>query len=138
MGWPGVLDGEVDGLRTVLEREKGNAPYRLEPVSLTRSERRYFYEGFSNEVLWPLFHGLLGRCRFEPRFWEAYQRVNRKFAQSILRVAEPEHFIWVHDYHLISVGEELRAAGSRNRIGFFLHIPFPYPPAAPPRRSLEP
>ena len=125
VGWPGILEGEVEELEAVLEREAGAAPYRLEPVELTREERSDFYEGFSNELLWPLFHGFIGPCRFDPRFWDAYRVVNRKFARAILSVCQSRQLVWVHDYHLMAVGQELRRAGCENRVGFFLHIPFP-------------
>jgi trehalose 6-phosphate synthase len=127
VGWPGVLEGEAHDLRGVLEQEFSREAYRVEPVALTLHEQRYFYLGFCNEVLWPLFHGLLDRCRFEVRYWDVYRRVNRKYAAAIMRAAEPGQLIWVHDYHLMTVGEELRAAGCANRTGFFLHIPFPPP-----------
>ena len=125
VGWPGVLDGQVPDLEDVLSRESGDAPYSVEPVPLTVDEKRDFYMGFSNEILWPLCHGLHGRCNYQRRYWEAYRRVNRRFADAIARVARPDDFIWVHDYHLMAVGEELRARGLRQRVGFFLHIPFP-------------
>jgi trehalose 6-phosphate synthase/phosphatase len=127
VGWPGVLEGEAHELKGVLETEFSREAYRVEPVWLTRHEQRFFYLGFCNEVLWPLFHGLLDRCRFEARYWDVYKRVNRKYAAAIMRAAEPDQLIWVQDYHLMMVGEELRAAGVQNRTGFFLHIPFPPP-----------
>jgi trehalose 6-phosphate synthase len=88
---------------------------------------RGFYQGFSNEVLWPLFHDLPSRCNFEPAYWEAYRGVNRKYARAVHRRAAPGDFVWVHDYHLMPLGAELRALGSRAHCGFFLHIPFPSP-----------
>jgi trehalose 6-phosphate synthase len=127
VGWPGVLEGEAHDLKAVLESEFSRAAYRVEPVWLTRHEQRFFYLGFCNEVLWPLFHGFLDRCRFEARYWDVYRRVNRKYAAAIVRAAEPDQLVWVHDYHLMTVGEELRSAGFPNRTGFFLHIPFPPP-----------
>ena len=125
VGWPGVLDGQVPDLDEVLSRESGDAPYSVEPVPLTADERRDFYLGFSNEILWPLCHGLHDRCNFRVRYWEAYRRVNRRFAQAVARVVLPDDYVWVHDYHLMAVGEELRALGVTQRVGFFLHIPFP-------------
>ncbi|MBW3535519.1 MAG: trehalose-6-phosphate synthase [Gemmatimonadetes bacterium] len=125
VGWPGVLDGQIPDLDEVLSRESGDAPYAVEPVSLTADERRDFYQGFANEILWPLCHGLQSRCNYQSRYWDAYRRVNRRFSDAIARVAQPGDFIWVHDYHLMAVGEELRRRGLRQRVGFFLHIPFP-------------
>jgi trehalose 6-phosphate synthase len=127
VGWPGILEGEAHDLRRVLDEEFSREVYRVEPVSLTRDEQRDFYLGFCNEVLWPLFHGLLDRCRFQARCWDVYRRVNRKYAAAIERAAEPGQLVWVHDYHLMTVGEELRNLGCESRLGFFLHIPFPPP-----------
>ena len=127
VGWPGVLEEEGVDLHELLRRDSSQDGFTVEPVPLTAAEVRDFYLGFSNETLWPLFHGLLDRCRFEPEYRNTYRQVNRKFAQVTLRVARPEQFVWVHDYHLMAVGEELKAAGCRNRVGFFLHIPFPPP-----------
>ncbi|MGD2071775.1 MAG: trehalose-6-phosphate synthase, partial [Gemmatimonadota bacterium] len=128
VGWPGVMEGQIEEeeLRALLQAE-AVAGYDVEPVPLTRSERRDFYRGFSNEILWPLCHGLQSRCNFEPRYWRTYRRVNSKFARAIQRVAGPETFLWIHDYHLMAVAEELRGRGCENPAGFFLHIPFPPP-----------
>jgi trehalose 6-phosphate synthase/phosphatase len=127
VGWPGVLESDAHDLGNVLGRESSRDSYRVEPVALTKDEHRNFYLGFCNEVLWPLFHGLVDHCRFKSRYWEAYKKVNQKYAQAIIGAVEPGQFIWVHDYHLISVGSELRKARVGNRTGFFLHIPFPAP-----------
>lgn len=125
VGWPGVVEEEARGLDAVLGAS--GDPYRVEPVPLTAVEQQDFYLGLCNEVLWPLFHGLVDRCRFEPRYWEVYRRVNRKYARAIMRTARPGQVVWVHDYHLMDVGRDLRAAGCDNKVGFFLHIPFPPP-----------
>lgn len=126
IGWTGV-HGPAGELRPALAAATTEAGYRLAPVALTEAEVRDFYQGFSNEVLWPLFHDLPSLCRFEPEYWSAYQAVNRKYARAAHRRAGPRDFIWVHDYHLMTAGAELRRLGSQARIGFFLHIPFPAP-----------
>jgi trehalose 6-phosphate synthase len=92
---------------------------------LTAQERDKFYYGFSNEVLWPLFHDLHSRCNFDPSYWPVYQQVNRKFAEVSAQASTPDDFIWVHDYHLLVVGQQLRALGVKAQTGLFLHIPFP-------------
>jgi trehalose 6-phosphate synthase/phosphatase len=99
--------------------------HSLVPVPISTEERDAFYHGFSNEIVWPLFHDLQTNCNFDPDYWEAYVRVNRRFARVIASRARPGDVIWVHDYHLILVGAELRRMGLDNRIGFFLHTPFP-------------
>lgn len=123
IGWPGAdCEEEIDHL---LAREESTAACHLVPVSLTPEERKGFYAGFSNEIIWPLFHDLQSRCNFDPAYWKSYVTVNRKFADAVARVADRDSVIWVHDYHLMLVGGFLREMGLRCRMGFFLHIPFP-------------
>ena len=126
VGWPGVA-GEDESLDASLEKLTGEVGYGLEGVYLTDEEVEGFYEGFSNEIIWPLFHDLVSDCHFSPEHWQAYRQVNRKFAEKVAEVREPNDLIWVHDYHLIGVAAGLRRHGISNRIGFFLHIPFPPP-----------
>ncbi len=126
IGWPGVVTEDTDELDRLLLSEGERHGYKLEPVLLTREEKRAFYHGFANEIIWPLFHSLDERCNFDPRYWETYQRVNRKFAGVIKRVLEgKKSYVWIHDYHLMMVGGELRQMGIATRVGFFLHTPFP-------------
>ena len=126
IGWPGLpLDsgGDWEAVLAGGFQERG---YELVPVLLSEEEVKGFYEGFSNAVLWPLFHDLVGSCDFDPSFWYAYLAVNRKFAEAVVAHSDGDDFIWVQDYQLIHVAEQVRAAGGeRRRIGFFLHIPFP-------------
>ena len=99
--------------------------YELVPVSLSEAERDGFYSGFSNQIIWPLFHDLISMCHFSPSYWAAYESVNERFADAILASCGPDDFIWVHDYHLMRVATVLRARGMTARTAFFLHIPFP-------------
>jgi trehalose 6-phosphate synthase/phosphatase len=126
IGWTGA-SGPAGELRAAMRSAATEAGYRLAPVTLTEAEVRDFYLGFSNEVLWPLFHDLPSLCRFEPAYWRAYQAVNRKYARAAHRRAGAGDFIWVHDYQLMTTGAELRRLGTAARVGFFLHIPFPAP-----------
>ncbi len=126
VGWPGTVKAD-DELEGVLDRATRDAGYRLEPVPLTREERDNYYYGFSNEVLWPLLHDLQTLFRFDPDYWSAYETVNRSFAATMARVAGPDDYLWVHDYHLMLVAASLRGMGIKNRIGYFLHTPFPPP-----------
>jgi len=102
-------------------------PYRMEPVALSAEEISKFYFGFCNEIIWPLFHDLQSRCNFDPEYWQAYQEVNRRFADAAGRFASKDSFIWVHDYHFTLVGGYLRKQTRGAGIGFFQHIPFPPP-----------
>ncbi len=123
IGWPGTLeDGDWEEPLSSGTRSVG---YTLRAVRLTREEHDQFYYGFSNEVLWPLFHDLQDRCNFDPEYWTAYRAVNRKYADAILENARGDDFIWVHDYHLITAAQALRESGVEAPLGFFLHIPFP-------------
>lgn len=126
IGWPGVADQSL-GVFKVLASQAHTLGFQLEPVWLTPEEQQGFYHGFSNEVIWPLFHDLQSRCNFVPEYWTSYQAVNEKFAGVVARCAGPEDFIWVQDYHLMELGPHLRRRGLGNRLGFFLHIPFPPP-----------
>ncbi|MGN6467022.1 MAG: alpha,alpha-trehalose-phosphate synthase (UDP-forming) [Rhizobiaceae bacterium] len=96
-------------------------------VDLTPEDYAAYYIGFSNSVLWPLFHYRLDLVDFQPAFFEGYKRVNEKFADTILPYLEPDDLVWVHDYHLVPLATELRRRGCRQHMGFFLHIPFPPP-----------
>lgn len=124
-GWVGAPDAGQEVLSRALARTPDRPPYSLQAVPLTAQEEDLFYRGFANEVLWPLFHGFPDRWNPEPRYWEAYRAVNRRFARSLASTADWDDLIWVHDYHLMLTGKELRALGSDHRLAFFLHIPFP-------------
>jgi trehalose 6-phosphate synthase len=127
IGWPGSAGDEsfdVDAALTDFGRREG---YDLVPVPLTDEDRRGFYEGFSNQIIWPLFHDLQSQCNFEPEFWTSYLDVNTKFADVALKHIQADDFVWVQDYHLMGLGDRLRRQGVTGRMGFFLHVPFPPP-----------
>ena len=96
-------------------------------VTLPMTSKDYdeFYAGYSNRVLWPVFHYRLDLESFDQRFLKGYQRVNSKFADALRPFLKSDDLIWIHDYHLIPLANELRRRGCQQRIGFFLHIPFP-------------
>ncbi len=123
IGWSGGSEEAV--LSELLAQASKMSGYDLYPVFLSADEVHGYYYGFSNEIIWPLFHDLQTRCNFCPAYWYEYLRVNRKFAEVISRTIGPEDFIWIHDYHLFSCASFLRDIGVENKIGFFLHIPFP-------------
>src|SRR5437773_1237271 len=125
VGWTGTDYHET--VAESLDRWSSQQNYSLEPVFLTPAEQASYYEGFSNEVIWPLFHGLPSRCQFDSTYWAGYRAVNAKFADGVERVAGNGDFIWVHDYHLMMLAENLRARGVIERLAYFHHIPFPAP-----------
>nr|WP_319515196.1 trehalose-6-phosphate synthase [uncultured Cohaesibacter sp.] len=100
-------------------------PYERLAFTLTEEEYRNYYLGFANSVLWPLCHRRGDLVNLNPEFERTYRAVNKRLAQSIAQIVEPDDVIWVQDYHFFSLAHELRAAGVANRLGFFLHIPFP-------------
>ena len=126
IGWSGAAESgvDVDGLLSDFSAEAG---YELCTVPLTGQEVEDYYFGFSNEIIWPLFHDLQSRCRFHPRYWRSYLDVNFKFAETVARRSTPDDYIWIHDYHLMHQAFFLKSMGVKRRIGFFLHIPFPTP-----------
>jgi len=126
IGWPGTAD-TGEGLEAAVTGAGERSGFALKPVMLSDDEVQGFYQGFANEVIWPLFHDLQMLCVFKPEYWRTYKEVNRKFAQAVLAAGSPNDFVWVHDYHLMNVALEARALGCRARLGFFLHIPFPSP-----------
>lgn len=126
IGWPGA-PGDAREFAPALEAAGREAGYTLVSVPLSKEEVDAFYHGFSNEIVWPLFHEMPSLCNFDPAYWRAYCEVNRKYARTVRAQAGPGDFVWVHDYHLMSLAAELRKLGLRSRIGFFLHIPFPAP-----------
>lgn len=127
IGWPGVADESAETLQSILKEQLADdLGYQLKPVALSEDEVGGFYEGFSNEILWPLFHNFLEPCKFNPDYWQSYQQVNHRFAAHVAEAAQSNDFIWVHDYHLLNVAAWMRELGmTSNRCGFFLHIPFP-------------
>ncbi len=96
-------------------------------VDLDDADLQEYYNGYANGTLWPLFHYRIDLTAYDRSFGEGYERVNRRFAQTLAPLIEPDDLIWVHDYHLIPLGRELRRLGITNPIGFFLHIPWPAP-----------
>ncbi len=125
IGWPGTTETAGLDLEDLLAGATARSGYELLPVRLTAGEKERYYRGFANEIIWPLFHDLQSRCRFEPDYWYTYRAVNHKFAKVIAGHCRADDFLWLHDYHLMSVAMELRSLRVENRMAFFLHIPWP-------------
>jgi len=125
-GWSGVIAEDLaPGESRLKVRTAGKVS--LATVDLSAEDHAAYYLGYSNSVLWPVFHYRLDLADFNPEYLEGYRRVNKLFARELLPLLRDDDVIWVHDYHLISLADELRALGCRQRIGFFLHIPVPPP-----------
>jgi len=126
IGWSGATGDDAE-LASALGAASREAGYRLHAVPLTEDEVKGFYYGFSNEIVWPLFHGFEARCNFVPEYWRTYAEVNRRFARVVAQQSRESDYVWVHDYQLVLVAHALRAMGAERKTGFFLHIPFPPP-----------
>ena len=122
IGWPGV-DVIDDDKELVIEKL---ADLNLMPVFLSQEEIAEYYEGFSNDVLWPVFHYYASTyANYKQSNWDFYKKVNEKFAEVLIKSAEPGDTIWIHDYQLLLVPELVRNQLPDVSIGFFQHIPFP-------------
>ncbi|KGB00393.1 alpha,alpha-trehalose-phosphate synthase [Enterobacteriaceae bacterium ATCC 29904] len=133
-GWSGDIGNEDQPLK---KETRGNITW----ASFNLSEQDYeeYYCQFSNAVLWPAFHYRLDLVKFQRESWEGYSRVNSMLADKLLPLVEEDDRLWIHDYHLLPFAGELRKRGVNNRVGFFLHIPFPTPEifnALPPAEEL--
>jgi len=117
VGWTGNSDDhtepfEIEGVE-------------LHPVPISAHEVELYYEGFSNDGLWPLYHDALRESTYSSEQWDAYVAVNQRFAETLANVAPPNSIVWIHDYQLQLVPNMPREQRSDVAIGFFLHIPFP-------------
>ncbi len=122
IGWPGMAVANTDKRKHITRHL---AEENMRPVFLTPTEIEEYYEGFSNETLWPNFHYFNQYTEYDDHLWKAYQKVNRKFAKEIASVVEPDDTIWIHDYQLLLLPQMIRESAPKASIGFFLHIPFP-------------
>ncbi|MBD3334786.1 MAG: trehalose-6-phosphate synthase [Candidatus Eisenbacteria bacterium] len=127
IGWPGSTEIPQEEVSRLLEEATRDSGYTLKPVALSDEELLNYYRGFSNQVIWPLFHDMQSHCDFRPDFWATYERVNERFADVIQKNCSRGEFVWVHDYHLLNVGRHLRERNVPVKCGYFLHIPFPPP-----------
>jgi trehalose 6-phosphate synthase len=117
IGWAGGIDSSP--------YVPDNEGIRMRSVPLSAQDYADYYEGYSNSTLWPLYHDAVETPAFHRRWWEAYQRVNRRFAQATADNAERDAMVWIQDYHLQLVPALLRQLRPDLRLGFFMHIPFP-------------
>lgn len=135
MGWNGDIIDPHNGATNEFNSSKhtvlantdipcANASPTYMTTALTTEQYQQFYCGFANNVLWPLLHERTHLITQAPKDYAGYQAVNRLFAKQLKKIIEPDDVIWVHDYHFLSMAYHCRQLGIRNRIGFFLHIPF--------------
>jgi trehalose 6-phosphate synthase len=125
-GWSGdTVENPSSDARIV---QSGNITFAV--MDLTQQDYDEYYAGFANRALWPVCHYRLDLVQIERHELDGYFRVNRAFAASLAPLLQPDDIIWVHDYHFIPLASELRKLGCNNKIGFFLHIPWPPPDVA--------
>ncbi|TXB68962.1 bifunctional alpha,alpha-trehalose-phosphate synthase (UDP-forming)/trehalose-phosphatase [Phaeodactylibacter luteus] len=122
IGWPGQEINDEWERATVQEDLKKDGLY---PVFLSQQDIALYYEGFSNKTIWPHFHYFTQYTSYNDDNWEAYQAVNRKFAEAVIPLIQEGDMVWVHDYQLMLLPAMIREAFPEVSIGFFLHIPFP-------------
>ncbi|MFW5799350.1 MAG: bifunctional alpha,alpha-trehalose-phosphate synthase (UDP-forming)/trehalose-phosphatase [Spirochaetota bacterium] len=123
IGWPGMpykdIEDKIDIVNDRMEKED------CVPVYLTEEEINNYYLGFCNKTIWPLCHYFTQYPVYDEFLWNTYKKVNEKFCDAVMKVAEPNDTIWVHDYHLMLLPKMLRDKLPNASIGFFFHIPFP-------------
>lgn len=124
LGWPGIVSEQLE------DQERLEIISHLQqegcgPIFLNAREVNEFYDGFSNETIWPLFHYFASRSKFSQEHFETYRHVNQLFCDKIISYLEPGDSIWVHDYQLMLLPRMIREKVPDAQIGFFLHIPFP-------------
>ena len=122
IGWPGLLINQGIERVNITERLKDE---NMHPIFLTQEEIKNYYEGFSNETLWPIFHYFSQYSKYDETYWEYYVKVNQKLCDEVINFIEVGDTLWIHDYQLLLMPEMVRKKLPDLSIGFFLHIPFP-------------
>jgi trehalose 6-phosphate synthase len=123
-GWSGRVSADA---ATAAPRRWRTGNTAFVTLDLTESERDGYYLGHANDCLWPLLHYRTDLMRFDRAKLAVYEAVNRRFADMVVPIVQPDDLVWVHDYHLFPLAAELRRRGVTAPIGFYLHIPFPPP-----------
>ncbi len=123
-GWPGINQGQIAAKdRTIIEEKL--LEEKCKPVYLSKHDLNQYYYGFSNKTLWPLFHYFPQYTEYREDMWKSYEKVNRIFADELLKEIREDDIVWIHDYHLFLLPQMIREKFPNISIGFFLHIPFP-------------
>jgi trehalose 6-phosphate synthase len=120
-GWSGDTTPEFNGKITTTKSDG----VTIATIDLEDIDVQEYYNGYANKTLWPVFHYRIDLAAYDRSFNQGYDRVNRRFAETLRPLIEPDDIVWIHDYHMIPMARELRRLGVKNRIGFFLHIPWP-------------
>jgi trehalose 6-phosphate synthase/phosphatase len=124
IGWPGISSDDLTSAdKAAIVRKLKE--YKCFPVFLTHEQVQKFYEGYANDTIWPLFHYFQSLAKYDTSYWKAYREVNKLYAKAVLKCASDTAKVWIHDYHLMLLPQQLRVTLPNSAIGFFLHIPFP-------------
>jgi trehalose 6-phosphate synthase len=122
--WCGWSGGTTDRFSNQVSIQR-NQGVTFATVDLEPQDVEEYYNGYANRTLWPLFHQRIDLAEFNRHFGQGYERANERFARVFAPLIDADDLLWVHDYHLIPLGSQLRRLGVSNRIGFFLHVPWP-------------
>ena len=122
VGWPGM---EINPDQQEAVSKDASKFHGAHPVFISNDEMDRFYNGFCNKTIWPLFHYFPTYTEYDPLHWQSYVDVNEAFCSSLLEILDPDDTVWIHDYQLFLLPGMLRKQRPNQKIGFFLHIPFP-------------
>jgi trehalose 6-phosphate synthase/phosphatase len=122
--WTGIADFRKDVWNN-LKYSLKTSRYKLEPIFVDKKKYYNYYNGFSNAMLWPLFHYFPSYAEYKEESFEAYKDINQEFAQKIIGMAPVGAIVWIHDYHLLLLPGLIKLIRPDLKVGFFLHIPFP-------------
>lgn len=122
VGWPGIYTDTDDEKRMI---EEHLSEYHFHPVFLSPDQIQNYYEGYSNNILWPLCHYFYAFVQYDSLYWQTYRQVNEIFAREALNFIEPGDIVWVQDYQLMLLPQMIRKNTQNVSIGYFHHIPFP-------------
>ena len=127
LNWVGAAPQKVEPLAFIhaLKEMDLSLPCKYHPIFLSGKKYDEYYNGFCNDVLWPLLHYETSFVKFDHANWQSYVDVNRKFAREIISVAKTDDVIWIHDFHLFILPHFLKMLRPKLKVGFFLHVPFP-------------
>lgn len=123
--WVGSADFPQQRWEKFLGQSQVPGSFSIHPLFIEPRTYNRYYNGFCNATLWPLFHYFPSFVVYEQEYFEAYEQVNRLFADELLKIIQPGDTIWVHDYQLFLLPQMIREHFPDAHIGFFLHIPFP-------------
>lgn len=124
IGWPGIASDDLTPAeKSKIVRELNKLG--CHPIFLTKKQIEKYYDGYSNDTIWPLFHYFQTYVQHDVTYFDGYKKVNEIFKKAVLKFADKDTSIWIHDYHLMLLPKLIRDTLPNATIGFFLHIPFP-------------